>query len=758
MLPLPADVSRYHLRTLGALGLSGSGDRQVLGAHGHHRRRLALLSVLAVAREQGRGRDQLLALFWPEATDSRARHSLDQLLYAVRSSLGDDVFAGVNPLRLNPNVISTDVDSFMAALERGDSARAVAEYRGPFLDGFHLDDSTEFERWLESERGTLAGRYARALEQLARSAEGKADHEMAVQWWRKLVEADPLSSRNVAGLVGALMNAGDQGAALQCVQRHEDLLTREVGVSASADLAKLVAEHHGASKAAKALDPDAHEERRVHRRRTLSAVVMSVVIASFAAMLTLPRSGTGRLPSRASDERSIAVLPLVNVSRAPDDMPFADGLSEELIGVLAKVPHVRVIARTSSFAFKNSSLDLRRIADSLGVSYVLEGSVQRSGNRLRVQMRLIDARDGATRWSETYNRELRDIFAVQTDIASGVARALEVQLGASTLGRARRGPTSNVAAYELYLRGNDPSMTRSDSSARAALGYFGRAIALDTRYAAAYAGLARMQMRLATSGDTTMPRRERLRLAESAARTAVALDDSLADAHAALSAVERNHYEFASAESELIRAVALEPTTARYHEWLAQIYVWMDRPAEALVEGRRAIELDPLSPTANAEFAHALLANRRCDEALAHLAPLRLLQPPLLRAGGIATQCYVGKGMWPDAIAEATRNEAMGGPPARALLGFVLARAERTAEARRILASLLDRSRRRGDLEGEIATVYAGLGDKEKTWMWLNRARDKQTLVLDHLSLVFNQLRPDPRIDVFRREIGLQNR
>lgn len=788
---LPDAVSRFHLRTLGTLGLSGAEGRQVLGAHGHHRRRLALLSVLAVARDQGRSRDQLLALFWPETADSRARHSLDQLLYAVRTSVGEEVFAGVNPVRLNPEIVSTDVGVFMAAFEHGDVAQAVAQYRGPFLDGFHLDDSAEFERWLETERLALAGRYSTALERLARSAEATSDYEVAVQWWRKLVEADPLSSRNAASLVRALMNAGDQGAALQAAQRHEDLLARELGVSAGADIAQLAAELRGATRAQplmasraaaavplhadanETLEPAAasvavamstspvvaHRENRVLvRRRMLYGVGISVVIAAMVAMIAVSRSRSESLPSPRTGERALAVLPFVNVSGAPRDMPLVDGLSEELIAVLAKVPRLRVIARTSAFAFKNSGLDLRRIADSLGISDVLEGSVERSGERLHIQVRLIDPHDGATRWSETYDRQVSNIFAVQSDIASAVARALEAQLGASTLGRTRRGPTSNVAAYELYLRGNDPSMTRSDSSVRLALGYFEQAIALDPHYAAAYAGLARMQMRLAVGKDTTVPRHERFGLAESAALTAVALDDSLADAHAALSAVKRNNYEFASAEAELRRAVALEPMTARFHEWLVQLYVWMDRPAEALVEARRAIELDPLSATANAELAHALLANGRCDEALAQLAPLRLLRPPLLRAGSIATQCYASKGMWPDAIAEAARNEPNGGPPAKALLGFVLARAGRRIEARGVLDSLLERSRRHGDLAGEIATVYAGLGDKEETWAWLEQARQRRTLLLDHLSLIFDRLRPDPRVDVFRRQLGLQNR
>jgi len=779
-LPTTGGPPRYHLRTFGTLSLLGPGARQVLGARGHHRRRFALLSVLAAAREQGRSRDHLLAMFWPESTERRARHSLDQLLYAVRSSVAEDVFAGVNPVRLNPALVSTDVDVFMTAVESGDAARAVTEYRGPFLEGFHLDDSLEFDQWLEAERATLASQYSTALERLARLAETAEDDEAALRWWRKLTEVDPLGSRYAAGLIRALMRIGDHATALQVAKRHEGLLIRELGMSAGPEIATLVADLREGSyrqptpaPAAMASNTPAESvatsgehaalvrPRRERSRHVLLArysIGITLVLVAVAAIFTLLRPKPERIRRPPATDPALAILPLANVSGTPQDRAFVDGLSEELISVVSKVPRLRVIARTSAFAFRNSGLDLHRVADSLGVSYILEGSVQRSGERLHVQVRVVDPREGVTRWSETYDRELRDVFAVQSDIASAVAHALELHLGATNLARAQRGPTSNVAAHELYLRGNDPSLTRSDSAARAALGYFEQAIGLDPRYAAAYAGLARMQLRLAVSNDTTMPRRERLRLGEAAALTAVALDDSLADAHAALSAVKRNNYEFVSAEAELRRATGLEPRTARFHEWLVQLYVWMDRPAEALVEARQAIDLDPLSPTANAELAHALLANGRCDEALAQLAPLRSLQPPLLRAGGIAAQCYASKRMWPEAIAEAQRNVPNAGPRGQSLLGNLLARAGRRSEAQRILVSLRERGQHQGQVAGEIATVYAGLGDREEAWAWLERARETHTLVLDDLPLVLDQLRPDPRIDRFRRELGLENR
>jgi tetratricopeptide (TPR) repeat protein len=392
------------------------------------------------------------------------------------------------------------------------------------------------------------------------------------------------------------------------------------------------------------------------------------------------------------------------------------------------------------------------------VSNILEGGVQKAGSQLRVQVRLVDARDGSTRWSETYDRELKDIFAVQSEIAGAVARELDLRLGEGTLARITRGSTRNVAAYELFLRGNDPVLGRTDSGGRAGLEYFRQAVALDPKYAAAYAGLARMHIRIAFGDDPELSRPDRLALAEQAALKAVALDDSSGEAHLALSMVRRDNYEMASAETELKRAVALEPTNARFRAWLVLLYVVTDRPAEALEEGRRALALDPLSPLANAEVAHALLANDRCDEALAQLETLRSLRPPLLRANAIAAQCYARKQMWPEAIAESQQISVNGGPRAQAMLGYMLGRGGRTGEARRILASLLDRSRRIDGGAFDVAIVYAGLGQNDQVFPWLDKAVDDRSLGFEWLHTVVDGLRRDPRFDRLRQRLELRNR
>lgn len=809
-------VPRFRLRTFGTLRLVGSADDTVLGDHGHQRRRLALFAVLAASGERGHSRDRLLGLFWPDVSQARAQHSLGQLLYAIRTSLDGDAFTGANPLRLNPAFVSSDIGDFADALARGDIEAAVEVYSGPFLEGFYLSDAPEFEQWMDTERGRIERIYTEALERLAKSAEDSNDSAAAARWRQKLIDTDPLSSKHATGLIRALMNAGDHTAALQYAERYEAIVARELGTSVGPAVAGLVAEVRARAKtesvvvrgAAPSPKPQqdsrssmratlhgatlessdapvgasvasaptevnapppapAADELVAHRgeplttwfgaRRRTSALygiaALALVVLVVAASWLRPRVVVGSAAAVASP--SIAVLPLANLSGDPRDAALVDGLSEELIGVLAKIRDLRVVARTSAFVFKNSRLDVRQIADSLRVSNILEGGVQKVGQRLRVQVRLIDARDGSTRWSETYDRELRDIFLVQSEIAGAVARELNLRLGAGARDALRRKPTQNIAAYELYLRGNDPALLRSDSAAHMGLQYFRQAVALDSTYAAAYAGLARMYLRLRQSSFAETSARGNYALANEAALKAVALDDSLAEAHAAVGVVRMIAYDFAAAERELKRAVALDPGHSRIREWLSHIYYWTERPAEALAEANRAVENDPLSPSAHAEVARALCANGQVAQGLARLKRVDAVQPPLARAALYKALCHGTNGDWAAAVAALPgRSVNIGG----AVRGHALARAGQRGEALAVLAEFMSVWKRTEDGAFLIAVVYAGLGDRDRTIEWLNRSVDDASLSPQLHSPLFDELKADPRYQEFRRRIGLQKR
>jgi len=353
-------------------------------------------------------------------------------------------------------------------------------------------------------------------------------------------------------------------------------------------------------------------------------------------------------------------------------------------------------------------------------------------------------------------------------VAAGVAAILVTLAGFGVWLRGAAGPraparsggrtTPIVAAYESYLHGSDPSLLRSDSGVHAGVEYFRRAIALDSTYAAAHAGLAVMYVVLGTRNHAGTSAEELHVLAERAASTAVALDDSLAEAHAALALVRwQTTYDMHSAETELGRAIVLEPGRARYREWLAQLCIQTGRPHDALIHAERALELDPLSPSAHAEVAHALLANGRYAEALERLERIAAVQPPLLRAATYAAQAYAKQGRWSEAAAVLGPQAAAGGTYALALRSFVLARAGRRADALRLQVTLLDRWRAGTSGAFEVAVSYAGLGDLEQAFAWLDRAVDDRSIMRPNVNImepVFEDLRRDPRFAAISERLG----
>jgi DNA-binding SARP family transcriptional activator len=352
--------------------------------------------------------------------------------------------------------------------------------------------------------------------------------------------------------------------------------------------------------------------------------------------------------------------------------------------------------------------------------------------------------------------------AVVDEIAQAVARELERRAHGDTLRKLPALRTLSIPAYEAYLRGNDPTLLRSDSGARRGLDYFRQAVTLDSGYAAAWAGLARMTLRVAVDSDVAAMREARTR-AEAAARKAVALDDSLAEAHAILGMMRAMAYDFLPAEDHLRRAVALDPTRARLREWLASFYLLVDRPAEALAEAQRALALEPLSPSATAEVARALMANDRCDEALTRLAPLAALDPPLLRVAPIAAQCYGRQGRWAEAVAALRPPSGREDPRTLPLLGYLLARSGKREEAVAIQERLTDRWRQGAAGAFDLVFVPAGLGDRATAFAWLDRAVEDGSLGLfpgwrAFTSAPFDELRQDPRMTRLRARLGIQNR
>ncbi len=412
---------------------------------------------------------------------------------------------------------------------------------------------------------------------------------------------------------------------------------REERFQSSADVAAAL-EATATDPSARVPSPSATSARRWTRPIVVAGVLGTVALGGTLALVPEWRGavasslgGMTAVPARqagidqAVDPRSVAVLPFVDMSPQGDQTYFSDGITEEILNALAQLPELRVPARTSSFSFKRSNLPMRDIARQLGVASVLEGSVRKDGDIVRITAQLIDARSDRHLWSRTFDRKLDDIFAVQSEIAHTVAEALKVRLGdKGNLVTAPRAP--DARAHDLYLQGRFHWNRRSGDDLRRAIQYFEDATRADSTYARAYAGLALAYAVLPLS-DAGLPVIPPLRKAEEAAAKAIALDPAEAEAYAALGYAYNWEWRWTDAEQALRRATELDPSNATARQWYGEHLVQMGRAREAEAELRRAVMLDPLSPVANVNLGLVLLLGGQVHEAIAQLEQTSRMDP-----------------------------------------------------------------------------------------------------------------------------------
>jgi TolB-like protein/tetratricopeptide (TPR) repeat protein len=490
--------------------------------------------------------------------------------------------------------------------------------------------------------------------------------------------------------------------------------------------------------------------RRAARLSGIAALIVAIVGLTywFGFRENASRFGTS---GSIMDDPSIAVLPLATADSV--DAPLAAGMTEDLIATLAREGGVRVIASTSTAPFKNRKMDVRQIAESLGVSNILEGGIRRGGSQLRVEVRLIAARDGSTLWSQAYDREFKDMFLVQDDIVRTVAGELGLRFDKDR--QLRRHHPRSMAAYQLYLRGSDPLLLRNQSGVWKALEYFQQAIALDSTYAAAHAGLALVQVRRGrTTTDPGMPLPQLFALAERSARKAIALDDSLPEAHYSLSRVLEVELKFLEAESEMKRAITLDPTRSQYHRSMSTLHGWASRPKEELAEARLALETDPLNPYAHVALGSGLAANGHLDEALVELDRVSAIKPPLQGAAFVTAQIYAKQKRMREAIALLRPMAVAGDPLYQGLLGCFLARTGQRDEANRLLTDLVARFQRTGVGAFQVAMVHDGLGDYDQTFAWLDKSVDDRSISSMIMGHTFDDLHRDQRFQKLNERLG----
>ena len=491
----------------------------------------------------------------------------------------------------------------------------------------------------------------------------------------------------------------------------------------------------------------------VYKIAALIAVVAIVAAALFVIGLNrreiTSASARNVAPSASAltplPEKSIAVLPLENLSHDPDNVYFAEGMQDEILARLSKIADLKVISRTSTQKYKSAPDNLREIAKQLGVGNVLEGSVQKSGEVVRVNVQLINALNDAHLWGDVYERKLTDIFAVESDIAKTIADTLQAKLTGAEKQLIAAQPTTDLTAYELYLKGRSLWSKRGGENLRQAIGFYEQAIARDPKYALAYSGLAEAYV-LLPAYTTTAPQ-DAYPTAKAAALKALQLDEKLAEAHTALGLLLCiGDLDMAGSISEFQRAIALNPNYANAHHWYGNgPLLALGRFEEAIAEGKRAIELDPLSPIINADLGKNLYNARRYDEAIAQLRKTLEIDPTFYYAHYNLGMALQRKGDVPAAIAEYTKAQQLSDDLfVQVLLAAAKAQSGDKDAAIQLLAELEELSQHRYVPEYPRTLLYLSLGNRDEAIRRLEQA------IADHESLTITMIKDDPKLDPLR--------
>ena len=491
--------------------------------------------------------------------------------------------------------------------------------------------------------------------------------------------------------------------------------------------------------------------RKKSTRRILAITVLG--LAAGAALQFRTPSAPPAPPNR------LAVLPLVNFSGDPRDEYFADGMTEELISSLSTIRELNVIARTSIAKFKGARLDIGEIGRALNVGSILEGTIRVAGDQARINVSLIDVASQKTIWSREFTRLIKDVFAVQSAIAQSVTEALKVQFLAGEKNRIERRGTENSEAYRQYLLGQSHLNRRTGDEVVKAIDCFTHSVAQDPSFALAHAKLAECYTLAGSAGYTTLPRAQADDHARTFARRALELDESLAEAHAALAYVKfRIDWDWTGAETEFKRALELKPD-ARSHEVYGLFLSLQKRFDEAMTEMQRAQQLDPLSPSVSNGIGRLLHFERKYDEALLQFKKTLELDPQYAEAYFSMGMSYQVLHRYDDAIAALKTAIQLSGNRLImvSMLGMTEGLAGRKAEARKVFADLQELSRKSPVSPYYFGIILIGLGEFDRTFEFLDQALAERDGILVYLAVdpITQSIWPDPRFAALVKKIGL---
>lgn len=459
------------------------------------------------------------------------------------------------------------------------------------------------------------------------------------------------------------------------------------------------------------------------------------------------------------DKYRIAVLPFASISPDPKDEYFADGITEELISTLSKIDDLSVIARTSVMPYKGTTKSIAEIGQELRVGTILEGSVRKAENKLRITVQLIDVQSQAHLWSQEYDREFKEVFVIQSNIAQRVAEALKVQLMVGEKRQIERQATENVEAYTWYLRGRYFQGKRTEEGLKTSIEYFERAIEKDPFYALAYSGLADSYNLLAIYGYLSP--KEAYPKVKMAAGMALEMDDSLAEAHTSLAFTKhRFDWDWLGAEREFKRAIRSNPSYASAHHWYSLLLSQMGRTEESFAAIKRAQELDPLSLVINTDLGTYFYYTRQYDQAIAYYQKTLEMSPDFARVYLDLGTTYEQKGMYKEAIATFQKGVMLSGGNSlmMASLGHAYAVSGRREEARKILHELQHQTNQEYIVPYAVALIYIGLNEKDQAFQWLEKAYEERSgwLVFLKVNPLLDPLQSDPRFGELLKKIGLE--
>jgi len=490
--------------------------------------------------------------------------------------------------------------------------------------------------------------------------------------------------------------------------------------------------------------------------RWITAILALAVVLLLADRFVLHKDAeTSAAP--AVHGKSIAVLPFANLSEDKGNAYFAEGIQDEILTRLAKVADLKVISRTSTQHFKSSPENLPEIAKQLGVAHILEGSVQKASDQVRVNVQLINALTDAHLWADTYDRKLTDIFAVESDIAKTIAETLQAKLTGSEKSSIAKVPTTNPEAYELYLKGRFFWNKRTAADLRKAIDYFNQAIEKDPNYALAYAAVAQSWLILPAYGGGSP--KECIPPAEAAITKALELDESSSEAHTARGMLLAGYqFDYPAGKKEYERALQLNPNDATAHHWFASdVLGALGESEHEVAEMRRARDLDPLSLVINTNLGAALLRAHRFDEAIAQLRRTVALDNRFGYGRQTLGMALELKGQIPEAIAEYQAAIALDPSPTYlSLLGHVYGTIGRKEEATKLLGQIQDTGKSRYVDPYYLAIVHLGLGDREAALTALEKSFEElngNTLEYIRTDPFLDPLRADPRFEALAEKI-----